>query len=98
MDETKEASGEVVSAERDAVSVVIPVAEMEMETAATSVPALETSAAHWCTTLLKVLFLKYLGRIGAKWRAKQNDNLQKKKDVIITYAGVHGRITHKEAM
>ena len=46
MDETKEASGEVVSAERDAVSVVIPVAEMEMETATTSVPALETSAAH----------------------------------------------------
>ena len=47
---------------------------------------------------LKVLFLKYLGRIGAKGRAKQRDDLQKKKEAIIAHVGVHGRITHKETM
>ena len=69
-------------------------------TVPTATPALTLDAmlAGLAPSELKALFLKYLGRIGAKGRAKRDESLQKKKDAVISYVGMHGRITHKEVM
>ena len=158
MDETKEASGEVVSAGTDTGSVapaaveaevasltsadsvetplmqtertvesmkstethttdIVPEAESQhSDTPSASSPSTDSTPTLSTTTAtpsaltldemlarlspseLKALFLKYLGRIGAKGRAKQKDDLRKKKEAIIAHVGVHGRITHKETM
>ena len=72
----------------------------EPQPAATPLPALtlEQMLARLSPTELKALFKKYLFEIGAKGRAKTKAQFAEKEQKIIAHIGIHGRITHKEAM